>query len=65
MQYSTPFLYGIADSSCTQPDPIANGMVVKAIHSWCDEGYTLLGNENRTCTDSGTWSDDDQPSCIR
>ena len=36
----------------------------ETIHYWCDEGYNLIGSENRTCQESGRWSGI-TPSCDR
>ena len=29
----------------------------------CDSGFTLVGNEERTCQDDGDWSGSD-PTCV-
>ena len=36
----------------------------QTIQYWCDEGYNLIGSENRTCMEFGTWSRT-KPTCAR
>ncbi|KAK8756462.1 hypothetical protein V5799_000832 [Amblyomma americanum] len=52
-------------ASCTRPGSIANGavdvpagalVVNTKVQYRCNQGYTLVGNSERTCQSDGTWS---------
>ena len=44
-------------------DPVADTFYGDSVELGCDEGYTLIGQSELTCLETGLWSTD-VPDCI-